>query len=191
MKGMVKLALLVGFLAVVILPAMTILGEEKAGDKEKVAFVGATKCKMCHNKKSSGQYFDDWSKSKHAEAFSLLKGDERTNPVCLKCHTTGFGEPGGFEKFVEGDEASLKMANVQCEMCHGPGEKHIKSKKDNVVKHEWGPEEKTCLRCHVNDGNPKWKDDRYTTKDGKKVGFDFEQAVKIIAHKVKKEGEEK
>jgi excinuclease UvrABC ATPase subunit len=73
------------------------------------------------------------------------------------------------------------MAGVQCEVCHGQGEKHMKSKKDNVIKNAGIPTEKACIVCH-NDTNPNWDPNRYTTEDGKKTGFDFAQAVKKVNH---------
>ena len=153
-------------------------------EKEDLKYVGASKCKMCHNK-ADGKFYDDWAAGPHAKAFLLLKGEERKNAKCLKCHTTGYGKAGGFTA-LEGDnpaEADMvkALAGVQCEVCHGPGEKHITSKKDKVVPHSIKPEEKVCKTCH-NEENPNWKADRYTTKDGKKVGFDFAQAVLKVKH---------
>jgi predicted CXXCH cytochrome family protein len=145
---------------------------------------------MCHNKASEGKYYDDWLTTKHANAFLVLKGDERKDPKCLPCHTTGFGKDGGFTalEVAEPKQADMDkaLAGVQCEVCHGPGEKHIKSKKDNVIKNAGVPDEKVCLTCH-NDTNPHWNPERYTTKDGKKVGFDFEQAIKKVNHSAMKE----
>jgi hypothetical protein len=43
------------------------------------------------------------------------------------------------------------------------------------------PATTSCTQCH-NEQSPTWKADRYTTKDGKKVGFDVEQAAAKIAH---------
>lgn len=173
MKKWLMLALAAGTAALFTLPMNT------TGGEEKIDFVGAAKCKMCHNKEKEGKFFDDWSKSHHAKAFDLLKDDEKKDPKCQKCHTTGFGEPGGFVSME--DKASAKMVGVQCEMCHGPGGLHQKSKKDNVIPHAWEPNAKTCEKCH-NPESPTWKEDRYTTKDGKKVGFDYEQAVAKIQH---------
>ena len=83
---------------------------------------------------------------------------------------------------------------VTCEACHGPGKKYqsketMKSRDKAVAAGMIYPATKSCPNCH-NDHNPTWKPDRYTTKDGKKVGFDAEQAYEKIKHpdpKVKKD----
>ena len=173
MKKWLFLALSFSALFMVLLPVTVTVG----GEDEKLAYVGNAKCKMCHNKKTEGMYFDDWSETKHAKVFDLLKGDEQKDPKCLPCHTTGMGKPGGFVSLEE----TPKMVGVQCEMCHGPGQEHIKSKKDNVIPNKGVPKVETCQVCH-NDTSPHWKPEKYTTKDGKKVGFDFEQAVLLINH---------
>jgi hypothetical protein len=180
MKKLVGFAILVGFGVAFFLPATGSV----SGEDEKIEFIGATKCKMCHNLAKTGKFFDDWMNNKHAKAFDLLKGDEQKDPKCQKCHTTGFGEPGGFQKFD--DEASMKMVNVQCEMCHGPGGLHSKSKKDNVIPHAWEPVKETCEKCH-NPESPTWKEDRYTDENGNKAGFIFEIAVKEVNHAKVKE----
>ncbi len=45
------------------------------------------------------------------------------------------------------------------------------------------PTEAVCTKCH-NDESPAWDPQKYTLADGSKAGFDFEQAVKVIAHPV-------
>jgi len=75
---------------------------------------------------------------------------------------------------------------VTCESCHGPGKKYMPKSvmEDRNKCIENGmvyPATKSCELCH-NDQNPTWKADRYTTKDGKKVGFDVEQAYEKIKH---------
>ena len=78
-------------------------------------------------------------------------------------------------------EESKHLVGVQCEMCHGPAEKHIKSKKDDVIPLSWKVEEKRCQACH-NDESKNWDPEKYTKEDGTKTGFDFAQAVLKINH---------
>ena len=96
--------------------------------EEQPTFIGANECRICHM-----PHYESWSETRMSKAFDLLKPGARTeakkkvgldpdedytkNPGCLICHTTGFGRPGGFISM----EKTPDMANVQCEMCHGPG----------------------------------------------------------------------
>ena len=91
-------------------------------------YVGIEICRMCHI-----PHFESWSETKMSNAFDLLrpnirgeaktkagldpKTDYTNNPACLMCHTTGFGQPGGFVSI----DKTPGMTNVQCETCHGPG----------------------------------------------------------------------
>lgn len=173
MKTSITLIMAVACLIVLIQPGPVLVSQEE----EELAFTGFAKCKLCHNRATTGKYLDDWEETKHAKAFELLKGDEQKNPECLKCHTTGYGKTGGFVSLEE----SKHMVGVQCEMCHGPSEKHNKSKKSNVIPVAWKVEAKRCEECH-NDSNPNWNPEKYTKADGTKTGFDFEQAVKEVNH---------
>lgn len=78
-------------------------------------YLGSEVCKSCHFKQ-----YKTASKTKHAFAFDELKGEERKDPKCVKCHTTGFGRPGGFKDI----ESTPDLAGVQCEVCHGAGSAH-------------------------------------------------------------------
>lgn len=171
MKKLILLACCLTVLGLMLLPSQVTVSDE-----EDIEFVGAAKCKMCHNRASSGKFHDDWSENKHAKALDLLNDEEKKNPECLACHSTGFGKTGGFVSLEE----TPKLAGVQCEMCHGPGGKHIKSKKDEVIAHAWEPDAKTCEKCH-NDKSPDWDPNRYEYK-GEKGGFIYEAAVKKANH---------
>ncbi len=62
---------------------------------------------------------------------------------CGVCHTTGFSRIG-HENRLEGIIGTWKFEGVQCEACHGPGQKHSAStlKKDiNIDRH-------ICRQCH-------------------------------------------
>lgn len=100
-----------------------------AGDH---AFVGSKKCKMCHLKE-----YKSWEATSMAKSFdNLLPGqraeakqaagldsdkDYTADASCLACHTTGYGEKGGFVDI----DSTPDLAGVGCETCHGPGGTYI------------------------------------------------------------------
>jgi len=99
-------------------------------------YIGAQKCKSCHSDKATGDQHGAWTKMKHAKAFEVLASDDAKRIAkekgiadaqkadeCLKCHVTGHGKPA--ENF---DKAFDPKLGVQCETCHGPGEKHMKAR---------------------------------------------------------------
>jgi peroxiredoxin len=83
-------------------------------------YVGSAACRSCH-----AAEFETWSRSAHAGAVERLTAvHKERNPDCLRCHTTGFGRPGGFpEKGLPSEHAD--RAEVGCESCHGPGGDHV------------------------------------------------------------------
>ena len=110
-------------------------------------YISQKGCKKCHFKQHRS-----WKKTVHAKALDILKPGERaeaktkagqdpnkdysTDPACLKCHVTGYGEPGGYPAYKEGwseDEQKLAKNNagVGCEACHGKGSLYSPYKKDN------------------------------------------------------------
>ena len=54
----------------------------------------------------------------------LLKAGRGFDRKCTPCHTTGMGHKGGFG---DAKAAGGALTNVQCEVCHGPGEDHVKA----------------------------------------------------------------
>lgn len=173
MKKALVIALFAAAFALVMAPAQVSVSQ----DEEALEFVGNTKCKMCHNRSSSGKFFDDWEAGVHAKAFEVLNEEEQKNPECVRCHTTGYGMPGGFVSLEE----TPKMVGVQCESCHGPGEVHVKSRPNDPQPHAWEPNEETCVRCH-NEDSPDWDPERYEDEDGNKAGFIYKVAVKKVNH---------
>ncbi len=101
-------------------------------EASQVKYVGVENCRICHM-----PHYESWLGTKMAKSFELLKSgvraeaklkagldpdrDYTTDGECLKCHVTGYGEPGGFVSIEETPE----MANVECEMCHGPGSVYV------------------------------------------------------------------
>ncbi len=117
-------------------------------DSGRYRYVGNTKCRLCHRK-----FFIGRKKDPHDYAMRHLeKGGYENNPRCLMCHSTGYGMPTGFVN----RERTPRLANVQCEGCHGPGNIHIKLAKQKkpaggFLAGEDHPErlKKMCQSCHT------------------------------------------
>ena len=87
-----------------------------------VRYAGAVTCSGCHKAQAK-----QWASTAHAKAHSILarRGPENLRkPECQRCHSLGYGEPGGFVSI----DATPGLVNVQCESCHGPGVNHVKAK---------------------------------------------------------------
>ncbi len=118
-------------------------------------YVGNSKCRLCHRNFFLGRKNDPHD---HAMENLVASGDDK-NSRCLMCHSTGHGTPSGFVDM----EKTPRLANVQCEGCHGPGNVHIAMAKDksrNEVKKFTGggflagednPQilRKMCTSCHT------------------------------------------
>jgi len=90
--------------------------------------LGSRVCRGCH----LVQYLS-WERRAHGKAFESLRSGSReaakrlagldpakdytNDSLCLPCHATGYGEPGGF---VDPEETP-ELLNVGCESCHGAG----------------------------------------------------------------------
>lgn len=141
-------------------------------------YIGADKCRPCHNKPVGGDQYGKWQKDKHSQALKSLSSqasldyaknngieDPTKDPKCLKCHST--------YDTVDPKLCSsiLQSEGVSCESCHGPGSaykalpimrSHELSLKNGLVV----PEEKVCLECH-NKENPFFKEFVYATSVAK------------------------
>ena len=59
-------------------------------------YLGVKWCRSCHSHQSPNprlQVVHSWEDSAHAGAWEALPPEERDNPACLRCHTTGYGMP--------------------------------------------------------------------------------------------------
>jgi hypothetical protein len=119
-------------------------------------FIGTKKCSACHF-----DQFLKWKKTKHATSFELLPVKYQKDEKCLKCHTTGFGEPTGFKT-----AADVDLKGTSCEACHGPGSKHEELAKPFANKKATAEQEKiardsiwkmlpknVCVSCHMVQGH--------------------------------------
>ena len=180
-------------LGLVLAGSITLSG--MAAERDASLLVGLKSCAMCHKKAESGDQFGKWQASPHSKAFELLGTPEakaagakvgvaepQKSGKCLKCHSTAYN----FTEESKATEKVLVEDGVACESCHGPG-KNYKAKatmEDQAQAIAAGlihPATASCTLCH-NDQSPTWNAEKYTTKDGKKVGFDPEQAYEKIKH---------
>jgi hypothetical protein len=161
--------------------------------ESKASFLAAKGCKDCHWRQTH-----TWKKTGHAKAMAVLRPgveaeaktkaglkpetDYTKDPKCLACHTTGYGETGGYPAYKPSwsdEEKALALANggVGCESCHGAGSLYVPYKRVHrgyaraaVVERglQTPIKAENCTVCHHKD-NPLAGDD-YT--------FDFEKAKK-------------
>ena len=109
----------VGFLAAVLLSTFVrepiVAQQALAEPPEGQTYVGTKECAACHF-----EQFMAWRGTPHAKAFEILPAKYQADETCLKCHSTGFGQPTGFKTI----EQTPNLAGNSCEGCHGPGSKH-------------------------------------------------------------------
>ena len=178
--------------------ALAVAGICRAADRDASNYVGIKMCGICHKKEETGDQLAKWQASGHAKAYERLGTPEakavgakvgvanpQTSGKCLKCHSTAYN----WTETVQTEKIQPENG-VTCESCHGPGKTYMAKSimEDKQKAYAAGmihPATQSCALCH-NDSGPTWKADRYTTKDGKKVGFDVEQACEKIKHPVKK-----
>lgn len=176
--------------------AGSIAASSVAAASDASLIVGTKTCAMCHKKADTGDQAGKWQASPHSKAYTGLAtpeakavgaklgiDDPQKSGKCLKCHSTAYN----FTEEAKADATKMPVEDgVSCESCHGPG-KNYKSKttmEDHQKCIAAGmiyPATTSCTQCH-NEQSPTWKTDRYTTKDGRKVGFDLEQAAAKVAH---------
>lgn len=110
-------------------------------------------CGFCH----PGTH-DEWLTTKHSEALESLEAiGQGSNPICLPCHTVGFGEEGGYV-----DRATTNaLAGVQCENCHGAGGPHVGDIMDPALRPPasvWMVPADICGKCHQGVHHPTFEE---------------------------------
>jgi hypothetical protein len=119
-----------------------------------LAVAGTAACRKCHEE-------DDrlWRRSKHAAAWkSLTDTGAHVDPDCQRCHTTGYGLPGGFASA----RRSGALVNVGCESCHGPSQRH--AAQPAVPTAYLAQAKDHCTVCHDRENSPKFAYDSYWKK---------------------------
>jgi hypothetical protein len=117
------------------------LAEPPAGQ----TYVGSQDCALCHVGK-----FAEWRTTPHAKAFEILPVKYQSDGTCLKCHSTGHGEPTGFKSLQQ----TPNLAGVTCEACHGPSSRHSEVAK-SFSNQKLSKEDKAYLRSTIHSTLPK------------------------------------
>jgi Cytochrome c554 and c-prime len=105
---------------------------------DQATYVGIDTCANCHPAPKQV-----WSSTPHSRAYATLSSQfKEFNLECVGCHVTGYEQPGG-SSVTHVD----KLKDVQCEVCHGPGSRHVANPTDKtkIVGH---PDGGRCLACH-------------------------------------------
>ena len=121
---------------------------------ENQQYIGGKRCASCHF-----EQYASWKKTAHAKAFDVLTAKYQKDQKCLKCHTTGLGQPTGYVNQAQ----TAALAGVTCESCHGPGSEHEKVGQKYSTTKTLSPEQaqevkgsiwrilprNVCIECHT------------------------------------------
>ena len=139
------------YLPAIVITILTIIifnpEEVRGGNNTEIQkYVGSEACKPCHQKeyKSFTKYA---KKSISFESIQRVKKGltEEEIKKCYFCHTTGYGKPGGFVSI----ERTPHLKNAGCEVCHGPGEIHVRTQRAQDTKMNFTM--KDCEECHISE----------------------------------------
>lgn len=116
-----------------------------AGGNSVKTYAGSENCRDCHERHYDS-FITNAAKARSFEHVQIMKKGltEAEYQGCLKCHTTAYGEPGGFISL----KATPELKNPGCEVCHGPGSLHIESGDPKDIKQ---PDIAVCGKCHTSE----------------------------------------
>ncbi|MCD4741699.1 MAG: cytochrome c family protein [Desulfobacteraceae bacterium] len=111
---------------------------------EDKIYVGSEVCKECHE----GEYSTFKKYAKKSTSFkSIIAMKTKITTAefesCFECHTTGYGEKGGFVS----EEKTPELKNAGCEVCHGPGSLHVDTGGDPDEIY-YNLDINDCTKCH-------------------------------------------
>jgi hypothetical protein len=122
-----------------------------AGPTDKdYRIAGTDSCRECHQNDCQ-----TWDRSAHAAAWQSLVADRwEVDSDCQRCHTTGYGLPGGFVSA----KRSANRVGVGCESCHGPAQAHVL---DPVHRRTKFVARDQCQSCHDRENSPEFAFEKY------------------------------
>ena len=74
-------------------------------------------------------------------------------PECFACHVTGQGDPTGYSPVGQDPD---RLANVQCEVCHGMGTRHSRDGSFGKARLM-----NVCVDCHDETNSPDFDPEIY------------------------------
>jgi hypothetical protein len=135
----------------------------------------AANCTVCHNGTIAPDKFTAWKASGHAEIFtSNLNTSTYYREGCFACHTVGFNKDvsnGGFDEasdyaaflkaglinkpspdnwstVLSNHPSTAKLANIQCENCHGPNNDSTLHMNNTIDSARVSISSDVCGACH-------------------------------------------
>jgi hypothetical protein len=141
-KGLLLAAVIISLGLLIINPPL-IFAEAKDTTPK---YIGSDACKPCHEKEYNS-FMTYAKKSKSYESIERVKKGLTEEEIkgCYFCHTTGYGKPSGFIS----PEKTPYLKNAGCEVCHGPGSLHEKTKSPKDIKRRLTM--KDCEVCHTSE----------------------------------------
>ena len=142
MKHLLFTVIAISLISITIKPSLSCADNQVRTPK----YVGSDACKGCHE----NEYRSFITYAKKATSFKSIervkKGLTKEElKVCYYCHTTGYGKLGGFIS----EEKTPHLKNAGCEVCHGPGEFHVRTKNRRDIKGHLTL--KDCEICHTSE----------------------------------------
>jgi hypothetical protein len=135
-------AMCIAFLTVVVIPATA----QQALAQGAPQYVGSSSCAGCHE--TQYETFNKHSRKAKSDKSVKLMAKKLTPEElkqCYGCHTTGYGQPGGFVSY----EKTPDLGHLGCEACHGPGSAHVDSGgAKNKILGKGRIDLKQCDKCH-------------------------------------------
>jgi hypothetical protein len=136
-----------------------LFGDRPLEQDPENSYAGNAQCGRCHPAEAAS-----YMTTRHSKAFDqLLSAQRHYDSRCLACHTTGFGYASGFTA----DQLRPELRPVGCEMCHGPGKRHVLAPDTLNIRKTAGKE--ICGVCH-------------TAKWSPNLSSQFEDYYKAIRH---------
>ena len=137
------LAVFMAILTIIIFNPEKVRG---GNNTETPKYLGSKACEACHQKEYRS-FIKYAKKSISFESIQRVKKGLTEEEIhkCYFCHTTGYGKPSGFVS----PEETPHLKNAGCEVCHGPGELHVRTLRAQDIKMNLTM--KDCEECHISE----------------------------------------